>query len=267
MAYSHYTGLGQRQGPRNDGFLYYAMYCTHYIVHGTIVFYCALCSSHSLSLPQSRAVCLSHKTHSYHLQQSWGKVIFLEACVKNSVHSREGGGSSGPHPVGGWGVWLVGSPGPHPGGEVEGSGWGVSRPTPRGEVEWSGQKGLQAHTQGGGWGVWLGGSPGPHPGGVQAHAWGVYPRHALRQTYPQADGHCCGWYASYWNAFLWQLQLWLPVPWFERTVKQLWIATNLCRTGNHNKNVPRISSVNSFCCVKQWQLMRYFYLLKAVDSK
>ena len=63
----------------------------------------------------------------YHPQRSWGKVIFSEACVKNSVH---GGGylsmpcrSQGPHPGGSWGVWLG----------------GVSRPTPSG--------GFQAHTR------------------------------------------------------------------------------------------------------------------------
>ena len=55
----------------------------------------------------------------YHPQRSLGKVIFSEACVKNSVHS---GGSPSPHPGGGWGVWLG----------------GVSRPTPRGEVVGSG---------------------------------------------------------------------------------------------------------------------------------
>ena len=47
------------------------------------------------------------------------------------------------------------------------------------------QWGLQAHTQGEGWGVWLGGSPGPHPGGS-----------------PGPHSYCCGWYTSYWNAFL-----------------------------------------------------------------
>ena len=30
MAHSHWTGPGPGQGPGNDGFLYYAMYCTHY---------------------------------------------------------------------------------------------------------------------------------------------------------------------------------------------------------------------------------------------
>ena len=41
-----------------------------------------------------------------------------------------------------------------------------------------------------------GGCPGPGPrGGVS--------KHALRQTPPPpADGHCCGRYASHWNAFL-----------------------------------------------------------------
>ena len=35
----------------------------------------------------------------YHPQRNWGKVIFSEACLKNSVH-RGRGGSSGPHPGG-----------------------------------------------------------------------------------------------------------------------------------------------------------------------
>ena len=35
----------------------------------------------------------------YRPQRSWGKVIFSEACVKNSVH-RGGGRSPGPHPGG-----------------------------------------------------------------------------------------------------------------------------------------------------------------------
>ena len=30
MAYTHCMGLGQGQGPGNDGFLYYTMYCTQY---------------------------------------------------------------------------------------------------------------------------------------------------------------------------------------------------------------------------------------------
>ena len=51
---------------------------------------------------------LTAETHFYSPQRSWGKVIFLEACVKNSV-SR-----------------------PTPRGEVMGSGQGVSRSTPKG---------------------------------------------------------------------------------------------------------------------------------------
>ena len=54
----------------------------------------------------------------------WGKVIFSEACVKNSVHR------------GGCLVLGEGVPGPG----------GVSRPTTKGEVE--GDL-VQAHTQGG----------------------------------------------------------------------------------------------------------------------
>ena len=82
-----------------------------------------------------------------------------------------------------------GSPGPHPGSRL-------------GD--------LQAHTGGGevgglagGYpGLHLGGgAPGPHLGGFQAQAPGGVSQHALRQT-PQADGYCCGWNASYWNAFL-----------------------------------------------------------------
>ena len=76
-------------------------------------------------------------------------------------------------------------------GKLRGLGGGVSRPTPRAKLRvWLGF--LQAHTQGGKLrglarrGVYS-------PGGVS--------QHALRQT-PPADGYCCGWYASYWNASL-----------------------------------------------------------------
>ena len=84
--------------------------------------------------------------------------------------------------------------------------------------------GLQAHTQGEVEGSGLGESPGPHlgglqahtqgslqahtQGGLQAHTWGVS-QHVLRQN-PPADGYCCGWYASYWNAFLFYLDLYVP---------------------------------------------------------
>ena len=104
----------------------------------------------------------------------------------------------------------VGVSRPTPKGKVEGSGWvrEVSRPTPDGDLQahtWgvSGPHlggGLQAHTQGG--------SPGPHLGGLQAQAQaqGCVTQHTLRQT-PPADGYCCGWYTSYWNAFLLPLTL------------------------------------------------------------
>ena len=111
----------------------------------------------------------------YCLQQSCGKVIFSEVCVKNSVH--KGGGIPAciaclqAHSQGAsWGVWPGGISRPTHRGKLRGLAWGVSMPTP-------------------------GGSPGPHLR-VSQHALS-----ALRQT-PPADGYCCGWYASYWNAFL-----------------------------------------------------------------
>ena len=82
----------------------------------------------------------------------WGKVIFSEGCIKNSVHGGggipaciagdisaclagiEGGGGIPACLVGGISTFLA---------------WGVSRPTPKGEAEGSGQ---------------VGGSPGPHLG-------------------------------------------------------------------------------------------------------
>ena len=71
---------------------------------------------------------------------------------------------------------------------------------------WGG--GLQAHTQGG-----VEGS-GQSGGGLQAHTQGVSrptpggSQHALRQTPPTpVDSYCRGWYASYWNAFLFQIAM------------------------------------------------------------
>ena len=75
---------------------------------------------------------------------------------------------------GSWGVWP----------------WGISRPTPKGEVDGSGLCGLQAHTWGWEWGVSR-----PTPGGCIP---------ACTEADP-SDGYCCGWYASYWNAFLFTL--------------------------------------------------------------
>ena len=39
-------------------------------------------------------------------------------------------------------------------------------------------------------------------GGCLLLGGGVVPQHALRQRPPGRDGYCCGRYASYWNAFL-----------------------------------------------------------------
>ena len=109
-----------------------------------------------------------------------------------------------------------GSPGPNLGGEVEGSDWGGRSPGPLmgGEVEgssWGGSPGphpggLQAHTQG---------VSRPTPGGVQAHTQGGVQAQAQAKrgiqacteadTQPPADGCCCGRYASYWNAFLFNI--------------------------------------------------------------
>ena len=74
-------------------------------------------------------------------------------------------------------------------GEVEGSGRGVSPgPYPGRRL-----RGL------------AGGSPGPHLGRVARLTPGRWcvSQHALRQI-PSADGYCCGWYASYWNAFFFE---------------------------------------------------------------
>ena len=86
----------------------------------------------------------------------WGKVIFSEASVRNSV----------------WGWWY---PSMHcrwypsmpcSRGVVSQHALQVSRPISRGESEGSGWRGLQAHTQGeGGLQAHTWGAPGPHPGG------------------------------------------------------------------------------------------------------
>ena len=123
----------------------------------------------------------------------WGKVIFSEAGVKNSVHSGVGWWVvshhalqiSRPTPKGEVeGSGLGGSPVPHPMGKLRGLAWGdwVSRPTP--------------------WGVSRStprGSPGPDLGAIT--------QHALRQTPYPADGYCCGQYASYLNGFLFGIQV------------------------------------------------------------
>ena len=119
----------------------------------------------------------------------WGKVIFSEACVKNSIH-RGGGGIPACLAAGLQGRWVVFQHAlqvsrPTPRGEVEGDlARGVSRPTPKGEVERDLARGVSRPTPKGEvegdlarrvsrptpWGA-----PGPYPGGLQVHTWGVYP--------------------------------------------------------------------------------------------
>ena len=107
----------------------------------------------------------------YRPQRSWDKVIFSEACVKNSVH--RGGrreGVSRPRPKGEVGRSGQGGVSrPRPGGGLGRSGQGVSRPRPRVKVGASGQGGVSRPT--------AGGCPGPVLRGVQAQAQGegVYP--------------------------------------------------------------------------------------------
>ena len=70
--------------------------------------------------PGTHAPSQSNFFHFYRPQRSWGKVIFSEACVKNSAHTQGGG----------WGVWSRGgwSPGPHPGGKLRGLAGGSPGP-------------------------------------------------------------------------------------------------------------------------------------------
>ena len=135
---------------------------------------CLICVKYDFSLP-------SLHYYFYCPQIKFAKVMFIHVCL-----STGGWHPSMPcrwypsMPAGLQGVYpsmLCRYPDPHPGGSLRGLAGGVFRPTPRGEVQGSGQEG----------------SPGPHRGGGS--------QHALRQT-PTPDGYCCGWYASYWNAFL-----------------------------------------------------------------
>ena len=111
----------------------------------------------------------------------WGGAV--QAHTQGEVEGSGWGGVPGPHPRGRLRGLAGGPPGPHPGGRLRGlAGRGVSGPTPGG----------------GDCRTTPGGCPSPGPGGVS--------QHALRQTPPQADGYCCGQYASYWNAFLFPFQ-------------------------------------------------------------
>ena len=138
----------------------------------------------SINIYQNLSCALELNLANYRPQRSWGKVIFSEACVKNSVH----GVVSRPTPGGEVGRGLGGgvSSSPHRGGRFGSMAGGVSRPTPGGSP---------GHTQGG--------SPGPHPGRCQGPGLGECISACTEaDPSPPANGYCCGRYASYWNAFL-----------------------------------------------------------------
>ena len=105
----------------------------------------------------------------------WGKVIFFsQVCVKNSVH--RGGGAI---PA----CLAAGLQG--------------------GAIPACIAVGIPAYLAaglGGGWVPSLGGM-GVCSQGESAHG-GVCPWGCLVETPSPRDGYCCGWYASYWNAFL-----------------------------------------------------------------
>ena len=124
--------------------------------------------------------------HFYCPQQSWGKVIFSEECVKNSVHC---GGCGIPACLAGLQAQTQ--------GQVEGSVGGS----------------LHAHIQGGKLRGLARGSPGPHlEGSLGPHLEGSSGLHPGVCVYasmhwgwhhpPSADGYCCGQYTSYWKTFL-----------------------------------------------------------------
>ena len=101
--------------------------------------------------------------------KDWGKVIFSEACVKNSVQ----GGAIPACIAGDIPACLAGFQAHTQGGSLGGSGQGVSRPTPKGEVEGVLARGVTRPTpKGGVEGDLAGGSSGPHLGVCsQGDAW------------------------------------------------------------------------------------------------
>ena len=120
---------------------------------------------------------------SVHTVHRWGGGGW---CYPIMPCSMSPAGSPGPHPRGKWGG---SGPGPHPRGKLRGI-W--SRPTPKGEVEGDLPRGCL---------LW-GGVPGPRGCLLQGGAcsegvwfWGD-------AWWRPPEGYCCGWYASYWNAFL-----------------------------------------------------------------
>ena len=103
--------------------------------------------------------------------------MFSQVCVKNSVH---GGGGCGVQAQARGGL-PRGMSRPRSRGGVQAKAWGVSRP---GCVQ-AQAKGVSR--------------PRPGPRGV------CIPACTEADTPNPADGYSCGWYASYWNAFLYVL--------------------------------------------------------------
>ena len=89
MACSHCTGPGTGQGMGNDGFLYYAMYCTHYTGTGTGNHCFLLCPSQSLSLSRSRsrAVCIAimNTLRVLHIEENAPSVVTLGQYPKKKL--------------------------------------------------------------------------------------------------------------------------------------------------------------------------------------
>ena len=149
----------------------------------------------------------------YQPQRSWGKVMLLHVSVilfTGCVVSQHALQVVSQHALqqvsGGYPSMPCRCPGPHAGGEqLRGLAGGSPGPHPREKLRGLAWRGLQAHTWDGLqahiWGAHTPGGLQAHTrGGLQAHSQGGMSQHALRQTPP--DSYCCGWYASYWNAFL-----------------------------------------------------------------
>ena len=179
---------------------------------------------------------------------AWGG--FSRQTPRGEVEESGLGGSPGPHPGGKSGPHLGGGIcRPTPRGKLRGLAWGVSRPTPIGGLQAHTQGGLQAHTQGQVEGSGLGGlqahthrgSPGPHPGESPGPHLGGSPGPHLgggisactEADTPHPDGHCCGRYASYWNAFL-----------FRQSVDGNWTGITVMPKHGHRYRY------NSSCSVK-----------------
>ena len=190
----------------------------------------------------------------YRPQTKFAKVMFLHLSVilfmavshpRGGLLPREGrdrgspnqgsptqGGSPGPHKGGLQAHTWRGSPGPHPGG--------VQVPH-QGDLQAHTQGCLQAHT----WGVSR-----PTPGGgFQAHTQEGIP--ACTEADPPADGYCCGQYASYWNAFLFSINLFVVLS----KALLLLYCWPIQEGGNSRRTNYRITSI-IFLAPSQWWQFR-----------